>query len=425
MAKEMLNWLFGKAKADGAREAPPYEKAREIAATGSEKQRAKLAGYEDLDPEFLYYFATDKSPEVRKVVAGNERTPLQADLILAKDENDGVRVELAGKIGKLIPELSKRENEKVTEMAMQVLEILARDELPKVRAIIAEETKHLDYLPKDVVDRLARDAEETVSAPILEFSPLLNDSELIQIIAGGIKGGALEAVARRNKLAQPVAGAVADTGEESAILALLKNYTADIGEKTMEAIGSVAKNVEALHEPMVDRSNLSVSTIRRIASFVNASLVERLIKKHNLGPDVEQELRYRSRQRIDSGDIPDVEGGRLPADERAEKMYKKGQLTEKVVQKAIEDGDIALVPHALRHLAELRIENVKAMLASDNGKAVASVVWKAGFSMETAMMVQRRVARVQPKNMVYETDEGRYPLTDDEMAWYLDSYSSR
>jgi hypothetical protein len=187
MAKDVLNWLFGKAKEGGARQAPPYEKAREIASSGSEKQRTKLAGYEDLEPEFLYYFATDKSPAVRKAVAGNEGTPLQADLILAKDPNDAVRLELAGKIGKLIPELSARENEKVTEMAMQVLEVLARDELPKVRAIIAEETKHLDYLPKDVVNRLARDAEEAVSAPILEFSPLLNDSELIQIIAGGIQ----------------------------------------------------------------------------------------------------------------------------------------------------------------------------------------------------------------------------------------------
>lgn len=423
MAKEMLNWLFGKAKAGGARQAPSYEEAREIAASGSLKQRVKLAGYEDLEPEFLYYFATDDSPDVRKAVAGNERTPLQADLILAEDKNDAVRVELAGKIGKLIPELSTRENEKVTEMAMQVLEILARDELPKVRAIISEETKHLDYLPKDIVNRLARDAEESVSAPILEFSPLLNENELIQIIAGGIKGGALEAVARRKKVTEPVADAVAETGEVSAMMALLKNYSADIGEKTMEAIGAVAQDVEALHEPMIDRSNLSVSTMRRIASFVSASLVERLIKKHKLGPDVEQELRYRARQRIDSGDIPDVDGSRQPADERAEKMYKKGQLTEKAIQKAIEDGDIALVPHALHHLAEMRIENVKAMLASDNGKAVSAVVWKAGFSMETAMMVQRRVARVQPKNMVYETDDGGYPLKDDEMSWYLDSYS--
>jgi hypothetical protein len=79
MAKDMLNWIFGKARSEGKRQAPAYEKAREIAASGSVKERAKLAGYEDLEPEFLYYFATDESPEVRKVVAGNEGTPLQAD----------------------------------------------------------------------------------------------------------------------------------------------------------------------------------------------------------------------------------------------------------------------------------------------------------------------------------------------------------
>ncbi|MBT6094123.1 MAG: DUF2336 domain-containing protein [Rhodospirillaceae bacterium] len=423
MAKDMLNWLFGKDKSGGARQAPAYEKAREIAATGSEKERTKLARFEDLDPEFLYYFATDESADVRHAVAGNEGTPLQADRLLAEDKNDRVRIELAGKIGKLIPGLSKLENAKVTDMAVEVLEILARDELPKVRAIIAEETKHLDYVPKEMIALLARDAEESVSVPILEFSSLLNESELIQIIAGGIKGGALEAIARRKKVSEPISDAVVETGEVSAMIALLKNYSAEIGEKTMAAIGSAAMDVKEMHAPLVDRSNLSVSTMRRIASFVSASLVEKLIKKHKLGEDVEQELRYRARQRIDSGDIPDVEGDRLPADERAEVMHKKGQLTEKAIQKAIEDGDIALVPHALKFLTEMRITNVKAMLASDNGKAVASIVWKAGFSMETAMMIQRRVARVQPKNMAHENEGGGFPLTDDEMLWYLESYS--
>ena len=56
------------------------------------------------------------------------------------------------------------------------------------------------------------------------------------------------------------------------------------------------------------------------------------------------------------------------------------------------------------------------------GKAVAAITWKAGLKMETAMMIQRKVARVQPKNMAYETDDGGFPLSEDEMVWYLDSY---
>ena len=118
----MLNWVFGtkskpKRKA-GAPRKPAYEKSREIASSGNEEERRRLAEHEDLEPEILYYFATDKSVEVRKAVAINRGTPLQADRILAEDADEGVRIELANKIGRLVPELDPKENARLAEMVI-------------------------------------------------------------------------------------------------------------------------------------------------------------------------------------------------------------------------------------------------------------------------------------------------------------------
>jgi hypothetical protein len=119
----MLSWVLGnkttrktskRTQVVGTR--PTYEKAKEIAQKGSVDERRKLASREDLEPELLYYFATDEAPEVRREVADNDGAPLQADVILAKDENGEVRSELARKISRLIPNLSNDQADKLTTL---------------------------------------------------------------------------------------------------------------------------------------------------------------------------------------------------------------------------------------------------------------------------------------------------------------------
>lgn len=418
----MLSWVLGGKRSPGKRTAPDYEKAKRTAESGSVRERAKLASYNDLDPEFLYFFASDKSVEVRRAVAKNDGTPLQADVILAEDADIQVRMELAHKIGGIIPTLTEEENERLTEMAMQVLEILARDNEAAIRAAIAEEIKMLTNVPNHLVRQLARDAEDIVAIPILKYSPLLTQQELAQIIASGVTGGALAAVACREAITGEVAEAIVATADKEAIKALLENATATISKKAYDIIGAKAPDAPEWHRPLVDRSNLSPQTIRRIATFVSAALFERLIDKHGLDEDTEAELRLGVRQRIEDGDLPDPDNPREPADERAKKLHETGSLTEDAVQAAIEDGDIALVPHALVLLSGIPLAKVKAILASDNGKAVTALVWKAGLGMHSSVMIQRRVARVLPKNMVHDSKKGAFPIAEDELKWFLDYF---
>ena len=68
----MLDWIFGsKHKKSDTDKLPPYEESRDIAATGSADKRQWLASRKGLQPEFLYYFATDKENAVRQAVAAN------------------------------------------------------------------------------------------------------------------------------------------------------------------------------------------------------------------------------------------------------------------------------------------------------------------------------------------------------------------
>ena len=264
----MLKWVFGntvkssRQRRDGRKKLPrpSYEDAKRMS-RGSAADRASLAGHEDMDPEILDYFATDKAAEVRRKVAENPATPLQVDLIMAEDADEEVRHELARKIGRLVPHLSREENQRLTDLAMKTLEILARDDLPRVRATIAEEIKLAGNVPKHLIDRLARDMEDIVAAPILEYSPLLNEQDLLDIIRGGMGEGALNAVARRAGLPAKVSDAVVDQGSVDAVALLLANTSAEIAERTLEQITTEAETRREWHRPIVNRENLPVRVV--------------------------------------------------------------------------------------------------------------------------------------------------------------------
>ncbi|MEX2449794.1 MAG: DUF2336 domain-containing protein [Rhodospirillales bacterium] len=427
----MLNWVFGnigkrkKKRRSEKRpkgDKPVYEEAKRIAEKGTVEERRDLATHEDLEPEILYYFTGDEASEVRREVANNPGTPLQADLILARDKSDEVRMELARKIGQLVPELPREQNKRLAEMALEILEILANDQLPMVRAIIADELKHSKNVPRRMVERLASDMEEIVSCPILEFSPLLSKQSLLEIVASGISGGALQAISRRKNLDAAISDAVYETGDSTAVETLLDNETARIHAKTMDKIADEAQRHANWHLPMVKRDDLTPKTIRRIATFVSRSLLDTLIKRNNVNETLVREIRQTVRKRIERGDAEDDSPSLVTAQERAKKMFDAGELNEGVIMISAKNRELAFIHHALALMSGLPYEAVQKMLNTPSGKGVTALSYKAGLSMKACEELQKRIARVPMKHMVLSKLDGSYPMNEDDIDWYLDFF---
>jgi uncharacterized protein (DUF2336 family) len=173
--------------------------------------------------------------------------------------------------------------------------------LPLVRSIIAEELKHSENIPHCIVRRLADDVEEIVAALILEYSPPLSVLDLLEIILGGLKGGALVALSKHNNLTVVVADTFAETKDETAIGVFLTNQSAQIRGETLNSIVDDAPNKPSWHQPIAKRDNLPNSIMQRIATFVSASLVEMLIEPNQLREDLIAEIQKTVRKRIYSG----------------------------------------------------------------------------------------------------------------------------
>ncbi|HEY5237473.1 MAG TPA: DUF2336 domain-containing protein [Rhizomicrobium sp.] len=377
----------------------------------------ELAGRSDAGPDVLYYLASKGAAAIRRAVAANMGTPARANRLLADDDDDDVRAELARKIGRLMPDLAREESEKLRALTIETLEKLAADQLPRVRAILAEEIKALDCVPKRVVKMLARDTEMMVAAPILEYSPLLSDGDLMEIIATAKANEALSAIARRRFLSANVSDAIATSLDIPAVAALLANPNAQVREKALNRIIEQAEKIRSWHRPLALRAELSKRAIKRIASFVGAALIEKLSQRHNLDEDTRQHLNRQLRLRIEAGD----EAG--AAEDNARGMVAaalaSGRLDDNFVENAAENGRRDVVVSALSVLGRAPEEIVRRILQFGSAKPVTALVWRAGLPMRSAFKIQRFIMKLPTDQLLPARDGVRFPLTDDEMRWHL------
>ncbi|WCL54926.1 DUF2336 domain-containing protein [Gimibacter soli] len=418
--KSLMGQDGGKGKAEAPAVLPPAltsEKEQQILKDGSLGERKALAARTDARPEVLYYLADDASPQVRQIIASNPSTPIHADEKLVADEDDEVRLELARKIARLVPGLAPGEQTAIRERAIDVLEALAADQLPKVRAIIADEIKTSPNVPKPMVDKLARDIEDMVAAPILEYSPLLNDDDLREIIAAGASSAALSAIARRAVVSEGVSEDIAATLDIPAIAALLTNQNAQIREATLDQIIDQAKGVEALHQPLAMRPQLSIRAMKRIAGFVASALVHAMVDGSALTEADAEDLLDRVRERLAGERVGEDEEAKLY--KTALDLYERSAINDQFVHQQIESGRRELLIQCLALASDLPVATIRRIIHSKSGRAVTALAWRAQLSMRTAYELQVKFALVPSAQLLHPKDGRNYPIDADELDWHL------
>ena len=397
-----------------------YDKAKALAASADAVERLKLATRADTQPEILYYLAIDQAEEVRRAIADNEATPAQAHLLLANDESEEVRRRLAAKVARLLPDMPDDEASKARELAIQTLELLAQDELARIRATLSEALKASENVPHHLIKQLALDVELIVSAPVLQFSPLLSDDDLREIVASSAQSGALSAIARRVGLSEGVSGVIAATRDVSAVTALLANGSAQIREETLDLILDAAPGVEVWHEPLVQRPNLPGKAAKRLAGFVAGRLLKLLTSRRDLPADVLGEIRQVMEKRLEvtleeADEEDEAQTPMAEAEIKVRKLIKDKKLDNDLVQEAIERGDRNLVLQALIQNGRIPLSVIQKAIDVRNGRLITALVWRAKFSMRTAVMIQRDLAHVPPRMMLNARNGSDYPMTEAEL----------
>jgi len=441
-----------------------YQDQKRLAHDGNSEERRELAGRGDVRPEILYYLASDPDTEVRRSIARNHKAPRHADVLLASDDKPEVRTDVAGKIAKITIELAGGQQDNIYHLTMEALEILARDQLVRVRMILAEALKDCPEAPVEIMERLALDREIMVSEPVLENCPVLADDFLLNVIASDPVQGALSAIARRVVLGENVADAIVYNGDAEAIAELLGNESAQIREETLDRIIDQASGQPTWHKPLVHRPNLHAEAAVRIAEIVAAPLLADLRERTDLDdeaisaikevilrrvnsddfsamtqPDADQTIDHRVAKPSESGPevrTPEIERkGPATADnspkedkesvvlQRVRQMYVNGELNEHEVSGALASGGHEFVIDALAMMSKTPTDVVARAISMRSSKAIVALCWKAEMSMRLATRIQMQLANIPPRDVLRATASDEFPLSQDEMQWQLEFIS--
>lgn len=378
----------------------------------------ELAGRTDAGEDVLHYLAENGAPATRRAVAANPSAAARTNRHLADDQDDEVRAELARKIARLMPGLSREEGDHIRQLTIDTLERLATDQVAHVRAVLADAIKHHSDVPKFIVSTLARDVETLVAAPILEYSPLLSDTDLLEIIATAKAEEVLIAIARRKPLDARVSDAIVSSLDIPAIAALIANPDARIREKTLDELANQAEKIQSWQVPLTLRADLSKRAIWRIASFVGSSLIEQLVARYGLDEDVGHHLNKELRARLqEEGKAERPAASQAAQDVAAARAA--GKLDDTFVDAAASAGQRDTVVLALAALGNVPEATVRKIFGTRSAKPVTALVWHAGLSMRVAFRIQSFVMKLAAGELLPARSGVHFPMTEDEMRWHL------
>jgi uncharacterized protein (DUF2336 family) len=385
--------------------------------SGTVEQRMQLAQDTGLHPEALYYLAKDKDAGVRRAVAMNKSTPVHASALLAQDKSEDVRIALAARLVELLPGLSTDDHSQLYAYAVQALGVLAQDEVLKIRQALATSLKDHAKAPPKVVGQLARDVEREVSEPILRFCVALSDEDLLEILADHPAAWAVSAIAGRPTVSKPVSAAVINTGDMPAGGVLLKNTGAQISDETLLVIIERARDCPDWHETIAIRKELSLELARKLAGFVNNTVLGVLEKRSDFDAATRREIAEIVTRRMDY-----KQNGQETAEAKVARYMQAGKLTPGLITDALAWQDHRFVMLALVALSNIHPIVVEKMLRSGSAKPIVALCWKAKLPMRVAIELQRSYARLSPKEMMYAKGGTDYPMTAPEVKWQLEFY---
>ncbi len=267
------------------------------------------------------------------------------------------RAETAASVAQALSYGSLNKTER--QLAGEILELLARDLEVAVRQAVAEHAKSCPFLPRTVACRLAADVE-SVALPVIRYSSVLTDDDLIAVVEAGT-ATKLTAVAARDDVTTRVSDALIASRDKSAIKVLLGNEGAQI---SAAGYGRVITDFGAENEIqrlLVARPMLPLSVTEKLITVIAEDLQEELIRKQELPPEIAAELIRQGSEKT-LAQAAKSEGSEAQARELAKRLKAQGRLSPTLMLRSLCLGDLRFFEAAMGVLAGIPVASARTVL---------------------------------------------------------------
>jgi uncharacterized protein (DUF2336 family) len=257
--------------------------------------------------------------------------------------------------------------------------MLLDDASPLVRQAMAEVFSRSTEAPAAIVQALALD-QASVAIPVLEYSPLLIDADLVDIVATG-NCAAQCAIARRANLPASVCAAIAEVGTPSAALELIENAHAELAPFSWERIVERHGHLAAIRESMLVLEDLPAATRAALVAKLSETLAQFVVARNWLSADRADRMASEARERSTVNIAACSQGDEMRGLVRH--LRVGGQLTAGLILRALLSGSLELFYCALSELSGLPQERVAALLHDRGSASLHALLLRAGLPEST------------------------------------------
>jgi uncharacterized protein (DUF2336 family) len=299
-------------------------------------------------------------------------SPEDVDRLLAEPSPD-LRAELADKVtaSLAMPLLTPGE----IALAQDIVRILARDVVAKVRASVSRGLRDSPYLPHDVARKLGHDID-AVALPLLAGSLVLTAEDLADIIERG-SARKHETIAARSNLTSEVTQALINHAGEAAVAVLMDNHSAEISEPSLNRAVTRFADSASVKRGMAFRPALPITISERLVTLVSDELQRHLVQMHALSPSIASDIVLRSRESA----LIHLSLGSSEAELAAmvQQMHRSGRLTPTLMLRALCTGDIAFFEAAMAVKGDVPVANAQILIHEPGRRGLARLYGKAGM----------------------------------------------
>jgi uncharacterized protein (DUF2336 family) len=209
---------------------------------------------------------------------------------IASERSSQKRLELLHKITDLFLEAggthTDAENYLFNEIMDKIVDQISQEAKVQVSANLAT----LPGFPLSVVRKLANDRDIEIARPVLRASPVLTDMDLVGIAMTGAQEH-MHAIATRDKLSAAVTDVLIDRGNQRVVHSVSANHGAEVSNWGFEQLLEKARADVNLQELLVERPDLSQTTVEKLLPLISESVAIKLVERgfdvgETLTPDV-------------------------------------------------------------------------------------------------------------------------------------------
>jgi hypothetical protein len=192
--------------------------------------------------------------------------------VLNGDSNIVERDQLFRNMAQLYSYVSDRCDDEQVAQYDEVLCQLAELVETEARAHVASLLAPLDRAPGNVVVKLAND-EFQVAQPLLEFSNVLSDDDLIDIVSTQSEDHRV-AIAGRQQVTERVGDAIVEHGQGASVHRLVRNTNAELGQQALERLVERATTDAEIAQDLRGREDIDWKSLGGRINIVGDKVME-------------------------------------------------------------------------------------------------------------------------------------------------------